>query len=207
MPAREEKANVPQTHLQRLFIFALMWSFGGLLELDERAKLQTFLLQHEAQLDFPTLADNETIFEYVVDAEGLSPADAGSQRGASSDVDHELRSDKLKTYSVQRTCTEIHFCAALKYISVLHLIRHIHLRLYVPKIFRNNSETLLKHARCSFFFSFFFFFFFLLDKKCEAAGKKCVAGHLADYIPGETLAPFCSIHQPCSLVLVLRVAT
>ena len=31
------------------------------------------------------------------------------------------------------------------------------------------------------------FFIFLWTKKCEAAGKKCEAGRLTDYIPGETL--------------------
>ena len=43
----------------------------------------------------------------------------------------------------------------------------------------NFSEFfLLKHARCSFFW----------PKKYEAAGKKCEAGHITDYIlSGETL--------------------
>ena len=34
---------------------------------------------------------------------------------------------------------------------------------------------------------FVLFYFLFLTKKCEAAGKKCEAGRLADYAAGETL--------------------
>ena len=56
-------------HLERLYIFALMWSVGALLELDDRAKMEAFLAQ-QGGLDLPPVAATETMFEYVVDEEG-----------------------------------------------------------------------------------------------------------------------------------------
>ena len=55
-------------------------------------------------------------------------------------------------------------------------------------IFRNFFARRYRNMRGAQFFylSLFFIFFFFLTK-CEAAGKKCKAGRLADYIPGETL--------------------
>jgi dynein heavy chain len=48
-----------------------MWGVGALLELEDRAKMQEFLMGREG-LDLPTLAEDskETIFEYVVDKNG-----------------------------------------------------------------------------------------------------------------------------------------
>ena len=46
-----------------------MWSLGGILELDERDKLQEFMLGIEG-LDLPSInkEKHETIFEYFVEA-------------------------------------------------------------------------------------------------------------------------------------------
>ncbi|VEN58898.1 unnamed protein product, partial [Callosobruchus maculatus] len=52
--------------LERLLIFAMMWSLGSLLELDDRAKLEEFAVTHPSKLDWPKVGENETIFEYVV---------------------------------------------------------------------------------------------------------------------------------------------
>lgn len=51
-----------------------MWSIGALLELDERLKLQEYILDNNdrLELDLPALTEgaNETVFEYYVDIEG-----------------------------------------------------------------------------------------------------------------------------------------
>nr|CAI5817756.1 unnamed protein product [Callosobruchus analis] len=52
--------------LERLLIFAMMWSLGSLLELDDRAKMEEFAVSHPSKLDWPKVGENETIFEYVV---------------------------------------------------------------------------------------------------------------------------------------------
>lgn len=61
-------------HVTRLYVFAIMWSIGALLELDERLKLQEYILDNNdrLELDLPALTEgaNETVFEYYVDIEG-----------------------------------------------------------------------------------------------------------------------------------------
>ncbi|KAH9487618.1 Dynein heavy chain 8, axonemal, partial [Bulinus truncatus] len=66
----EERKNMSSNHMEHLFIFALMWSLGALLELDDRNKLQEFLLKHKSKLDFPKITGDETIFEYLVAGDG-----------------------------------------------------------------------------------------------------------------------------------------
>ncbi|XP_013395857.1 dynein heavy chain 5, axonemal-like [Lingula anatina] len=63
-----DKAHYSANHLERIFIFALMWSIGALLELEDRAKMEEFLKSHESHLDLPPVKGEETIFEYVVSA-------------------------------------------------------------------------------------------------------------------------------------------
>ncbi|XP_028852845.1 dynein heavy chain 5, axonemal [Denticeps clupeoides] len=69
LPAAEEK-NVNQGHVRRLFVFALMWSVGALLELDDRAKMEAFVKCHSTKLDLPMTKEDETIFEFVVSEAG-----------------------------------------------------------------------------------------------------------------------------------------
>jgi dynein axonemal heavy chain len=54
--------------LGRLYVFALMWSVGALLELFDRKKLEDFLMEKKI-LDLPPIKGEETIFEYVVNPE------------------------------------------------------------------------------------------------------------------------------------------
>ena len=56
-------------HLEKLYVFALMWSVGALLELSDRAKMEGFLVQQN-ELHLPPTKEGETIFEYVVNSNG-----------------------------------------------------------------------------------------------------------------------------------------
>jgi dynein heavy chain, axonemal len=63
----KDKAPAPDV-LGRLYVFALMWSVGSLLELFDRKKLEEFLMAKKG-LDLPPIKADETIFEYVVNME------------------------------------------------------------------------------------------------------------------------------------------
>uniref|UniRef100_A0A5K3EIA0 AAA domain-containing protein n=1 Tax=Mesocestoides corti TaxID=53468 RepID=A0A5K3EIA0_MESCO len=59
--------------LERIYIFALMWSLGALLELDDRSRLEKFWrTELDVRLDLPSVndANSETVFEYFVDNTG-----------------------------------------------------------------------------------------------------------------------------------------
>jgi dynein heavy chain len=66
------KSTVTAVHLERLFIFAVMWSIGSLLELDERKKLQVYMMENCSELKYPPIdpASLDTIFEYYVTDSG-----------------------------------------------------------------------------------------------------------------------------------------
>lgn len=55
-----------EKQLERLFLFSMMWSLGALLELEDRARLEQFMLTHPSKMDWPKIGPNETIFEYLV---------------------------------------------------------------------------------------------------------------------------------------------
>lgn len=62
----EESRVWTDKQLERLVLFAMMWSVGAILELDDRLKMEQFVQTHTAKLDWPKCGENETIFEYVV---------------------------------------------------------------------------------------------------------------------------------------------
>ncbi|XP_071450018.1 dynein axonemal heavy chain 8 [Hetaerina americana] len=70
IPSPEESGPIEPFHLERLFLFALMWSLGAVLELDDRVKMEGFIRAHPSKLDWPKVKPGETIFEYVVSSSG-----------------------------------------------------------------------------------------------------------------------------------------
>ncbi|XP_015430178.1 PREDICTED: dynein heavy chain 8, axonemal [Dufourea novaeangliae] len=61
---------LPAHHIEKIFLFSLMWSLGAVLELEERNALQEFLLNHESKCNWPRIKEDETIFEYLVSETG-----------------------------------------------------------------------------------------------------------------------------------------
>ena len=63
-----EGEALPNEVYEKLFIFALMWSLGCVLELADRDAMAQFLVKHPSKLMLPDIPSdtNFTIFEYVV---------------------------------------------------------------------------------------------------------------------------------------------
>ncbi|XP_034179159.2 dynein heavy chain 8, axonemal kl-3 [Osmia lignaria lignaria] len=57
-------------HIEKIFLFSLMWSLGAVLELEERNMLQDFCVRHESKCHWPHCQEDETIFEYLVSDDG-----------------------------------------------------------------------------------------------------------------------------------------
>ncbi|XP_055965046.1 dynein axonemal heavy chain 5 [Sorex fumeus] len=72
VPAKEAGVEVTAVHLGRLYVFALMWSVGAVLELEGRRRLEHWLRSQEPQtLDLPPLVGAEdTMFDYYVAPDG-----------------------------------------------------------------------------------------------------------------------------------------
>lgn len=53
-------------------MFALMWSTGALLELDDRKKMEVWLRENNKELNFPDIPPDseDTTFDYHVSADG-----------------------------------------------------------------------------------------------------------------------------------------
>ena len=72
LPPKEDTSSLPQPHLQHLYIFSVMWSVGALLELKDRAKLETWIRDNKQQLGLPPCepGSGDTIFEFLVNDSG-----------------------------------------------------------------------------------------------------------------------------------------
>uniref|UniRef100_A0A8U8B8L8 Dynein, axonemal, heavy chain 5 n=1 Tax=Geospiza parvula TaxID=87175 RepID=A0A8U8B8L8_GEOPR len=69
LSGRDEK-QLSEEHIARLFVFAVMWSAGALLEPDDKLKMELFLRKHSAVKELPAVDGEETIFEFVINACG-----------------------------------------------------------------------------------------------------------------------------------------
>ena len=66
-PFVDAKQFLSDTHMERFFIYSLCWSFGALLELEDRAKFSEKLMSLAANA--PPI-DGDTAYEYFVDSDG-----------------------------------------------------------------------------------------------------------------------------------------
>ncbi|KAJ0000193.1 hypothetical protein NQD34_012035 [Periophthalmus magnuspinnatus] len=73
IPPREQCGDISRDHLERLYVFALMWSTGALLELDDRRKMELWIRANDSlSLNLPEIPpeSEDTIFDYYVTAFG-----------------------------------------------------------------------------------------------------------------------------------------
>uniref|UniRef100_A0A8C6QFD6 Dynein, axonemal, heavy chain 5 n=1 Tax=Nannospalax galili TaxID=1026970 RepID=A0A8C6QFD6_NANGA len=73
IPPKEQAGEADPEHLGRLFIFAMMWSVGAVLELEGRRKLELWLRSRETptlDLPQPTADPGDSVFDYYVAADG-----------------------------------------------------------------------------------------------------------------------------------------
>ncbi|KAI2655575.1 Dynein axonemal heavy chain 5 [Labeo rohita] len=70
---QEQGGELSREHMERLYVFALMWSVGALLELDDRMKLERWLRHHDnIRLDLPNIPPHseDTMFDFYVTNDG-----------------------------------------------------------------------------------------------------------------------------------------
>lgn len=70
LEVEEEPKTFTDKHLERIFLFSLMWSLGAVLELDDRASMEQQILVHTSKLEWPKLLEEQSIFEYLVGDNG-----------------------------------------------------------------------------------------------------------------------------------------
>lgn len=71
---QEQCGDLSREHLERLYVFALMWSTGALLELDDRRKMEIWLRWNESiRLNLPEIPPDseDTMFDFYVTADGM----------------------------------------------------------------------------------------------------------------------------------------
>ncbi|XP_072250743.1 dynein axonemal heavy chain 5 isoform X1 [Leuresthes tenuis] len=70
---KEQSGELSREHLERLYVFALMWSTGALLELEDRRKMELWLRGNDSIcLNLPDIRPDseDTMFDYYVTADG-----------------------------------------------------------------------------------------------------------------------------------------
>ena len=68
---KDDTLSLQRPHLEKLYIFAVMWSVGAILELGDRAKMETFM-RDNTELALPACEDSsgDTIFEFFANKDG-----------------------------------------------------------------------------------------------------------------------------------------
>ena len=68
---QDQGGEVPRLHMERLYVFALMWSVGALLELEDRRKMESWM-RANVELDLPAIAPDseDCMFDYHVSTDG-----------------------------------------------------------------------------------------------------------------------------------------
>ncbi|KAH3727100.1 hypothetical protein DPMN_053025, partial [Dreissena polymorpha] len=69
IPRRDDNKDIAKDHLEKLILFALMWSLGALLEQVDRKKVED-LIRQNSSVPLPNCQGEDTIFEYVVSENG-----------------------------------------------------------------------------------------------------------------------------------------
>lgn len=70
---QEQCGDLSREFLERLYVFALMWSTGAVLELDDRRKMEIWLRGNKSiHLNLPDIPPDseDTMFDYYVTADG-----------------------------------------------------------------------------------------------------------------------------------------
>ncbi|KPI94919.1 Dynein heavy chain 8, axonemal [Papilio xuthus] len=82
-------------HLERLFVFSLMWSLGAVLELDARTRMAEFMTKLPVRMDWPGSKSKEWVmpFEYMVTEAGVW------QHWSESVEDYIYPSDTIPEYA------------------------------------------------------------------------------------------------------------
>uniref|UniRef100_A0A3P8Q8G2 Dynein axonemal heavy chain 5 n=1 Tax=Astatotilapia calliptera TaxID=8154 RepID=A0A3P8Q8G2_ASTCA len=73
IPPKEQCGDLSREFLERLYVFALMWSAGAVLELDDRRKMEIWLRGNKSiHLNLPDIPPDseDTMFDYYVTADG-----------------------------------------------------------------------------------------------------------------------------------------
>ncbi|KAK2844298.1 hypothetical protein Q5P01_010957 [Channa striata] len=73
IPSKEQCGELSRDHLERLYVFSLMWSIGALLEQEDRQKLEIWLRGNgNIHLSLPDIPPDsaDTMFDYYVRADG-----------------------------------------------------------------------------------------------------------------------------------------
>lgn len=59
-------------HIERAFVMSIMWSMGALLEIPERAQMETYMKENYSDINYPkqSIGTGESMFDFVVDHNG-----------------------------------------------------------------------------------------------------------------------------------------
>ncbi|KAL5262750.1 hypothetical protein ACHWQZ_G008223 [Mnemiopsis leidyi] len=105
LPPADAAKQPSNAHLERLYVFALMWSMGAILELEDRVKFQAFL-EEKGGLSLPKCDSDTTIFEYYVTDDGEWAHWNVKVMEYAYPQDSVPRYDSILVPNVDNTCTE-----------------------------------------------------------------------------------------------------